>query len=98
MGKRTHHRGTGVTVKRVRFLTKKGPSVTAGKDYTAREAGFRVWELYGDCSFGENDLFHWNSTEVVTVTEQHQAEEITSFDISPANGSELPLMQHGITC
>lgn len=35
MGKRTHHQGTGVTVKRGRFLTKKGPSGEAGKDYTA---------------------------------------------------------------
>ncbi|EHG3080186.1 hypothetical protein J4S47_004746 [Salmonella enterica] len=31
-----------MTVKRVRFLTKKGPSGEAGKEYTAREAGFRV--------------------------------------------------------
>ncbi|EOS9812365.1 hypothetical protein ACNKWM_004815 [Salmonella enterica subsp. diarizonae serovar 16:z10:e,n,x,z15] len=61
-----------MTVKRVRFLTKKGPSGEAGNDYLC---------------VGESDLFHWNSTEVVTVTEQHQAEEITSFDISPANGS-----------
>ncbi|ECB2048794.1 hypothetical protein EVH22_22885 [Salmonella enterica subsp. enterica serovar Bareilly] len=35
MGKRTHHQRAGMTVKRIRFLTKKGPSGVAGKDYSA---------------------------------------------------------------
>ncbi|EBZ1027562.1 hypothetical protein D7O18_23375 [Salmonella enterica subsp. enterica serovar Muenchen] len=35
MGKRTHHQRAGMKVKRMRFLTKKGPSGVAGKDYSA---------------------------------------------------------------
>ncbi|EHT8065994.1 hypothetical protein KXL54_003149 [Salmonella enterica] len=62
-----------MTVKRVRFLTKKGPSGEAGKDYTAREAGFRVMPACFSTSGGGGMLEFPHNQQKENVMFENQA-------------------------